>query len=155
MVRSLSRMNKSKLTLKANHHRYCSLFRNVSNLKVWNVVEVHGEWGQLEGGRMNYDLWLTISTSTFSFSSRWKMHKSVRGISPRLEKPIANQLNRSLMPFFTWKNTFRSGQSTIHVSFTCSTGSRVIWCIWFGATSEAVSVSGREKEVEMRPHQKQ
>lgn len=63
------------------------------------------------------------------------MQKSVRENSPRRENPIANQLYCSLIPFFTWKKTFFSGQSTIHVNFTFSTGSKVTWCIWFGETT--------------------
>lgn len=91
----------------------------------------------------NCDLWLTILMSIFSLSL-WNMQKSVRGNSPRREKPRANQLYRSFMPFFTWKNTVFSGQSTIHVSFTFSIGSRVTWCIWFGETS--LSESGEKEE---------
>jgi hypothetical protein len=95
----------------------------------------------------NHDLRLTILMSIRSFSL-WKMQKSVRGNSPRREKPIANQLYFSLMPFFTWKNTFFSGQSTIHVNFTCSTGSSVTECIWLGETSSSDEVmSERGKRI--------
>lgn len=99
--------------------------------------------GSIAWGR-NDDLRLTIFSSIFSLLL-WKMQKSVRSKDPRREKPRKNQLYFALIPFFTWKNTFFSRQSTIHVSLTCSIGSRVTWCIWLGDTSEI-------KEREFRSH---
>ena len=117
----------------STHDNRCLVFFSVTSLKFLNVYSICN-MEKAKGGVKKNDLWLTILTSIFSFSL-WKMQKSVRGNSPRRENPIANQLYCSLMPFFTWKKTFFSGQSTIHVNLTFSTGSKVTWCIWFGDTS--------------------